>query len=127
MYIYGTSHCSIEANIRGGKIVYVVLKYLFRSLLQKGVGVDGGGIMRRKIILIKSNTKCRYLKKLTRRGTLRQVFYLSEAPSPPMNPPPPPYTLYTCLQYNYSHREGEEGGGELKREKVRGAIVHKAG
>jgi hypothetical protein len=35
------------------------------------------------------------------------------------------YTLYTCIQYSYSHREG--GGGELTREKVGGAIVHKAG
>ncbi len=32
--------------------------------------------------------------------------YLSEAQSPV---PPPPYKLYTCIQYTYSHREG---GGE---------------
>jgi hypothetical protein len=32
---------------------------------------------RRKIRLIESNEKCRYLKKLTWKGTLRQVFYLS--------------------------------------------------
>jgi hypothetical protein len=32
--------------------------------------------------------------------------YLSEAPSPPMTPySPPPYTLYTCVQYTYSHWE----------------------
>jgi hypothetical protein len=52
-----------------------------------------------------------YLKKSTGKGTLRQLFYLSEFPSPPMTPYPP-YTLYTCiqlLQYTYSHREG---GGE---------------
>ncbi len=36
-----------------------------------------------KIRLIENNAKCRYLKKLTSKGTLRQVFYLSEAPSPP--------------------------------------------
>ncbi len=60
--------------------------------------------------------------------TSRQVFYLSEAPpTPPITQySPPPYTLYTCLQYNYSHRE-VGGGGELTREKVRGAIVPKAG
>jgi hypothetical protein len=42
---------------------------------------------------------------------------------------PPPltqYTLYTCIQYTYSHREvGKEG--LLIREKIRGAAVHKAG
>jgi hypothetical protein len=64
-------------------------------------------------------------KKLTCKVTLRQVFYLSEAPSPPMTPYPPLFTLYTCIQYIYSHREG--GRGELTREKVRGAIVQKAG
>jgi hypothetical protein len=42
--------------------------------------------------------------------------------------PPPHYTLYicaifVCIPYTYSHREG---GGELTREKVRGATVHKA-
>jgi hypothetical protein len=46
------------------------------------------------------------------------MFYLSEAPSP--------YTLYTCIQYSYSHKEGGTWE-ELTREKVRGAIVHKAG
>ncbi len=48
--------------------------------------------------------------------------YMSEAQNPI---PPPPYTLYTCIQYTYSHREGgrEES---WTREKVRGARVHKA-
>jgi hypothetical protein len=43
----------------------------------------------------------------------------------------PLYTLYCIRVYSiliaYSHREGGEGGGELTREKIRGAIVHKAG
>jgi hypothetical protein len=38
-------------------------------------------VSRRKIRLIESNAKCRYLKKFTCKGTLRQVFCLSEAPS----------------------------------------------
>ncbi len=38
----------------------------------------------RKIRMKESNEKYRNLKKLTCKGTLRQVFYLSEAPSPPM-------------------------------------------
>ncbi len=42
--------------------------------------------------------------------TMRQVFSLSEAPSPPMIPysSPGPYTLYTCVYTTYSHREGGE-------------------
>jgi hypothetical protein len=32
--------------------------------------------------------------------------YLSDAPFPPLTPYPPPYTLYTCILYTYSHREG---------------------
>ncbi len=40
---------------------------------------------------------------------------------------PPPYTLYTCIQYNYSQRGGVRRGGEVTRDKIRGAIVHKAG
>jgi hypothetical protein len=62
----------------------------------------------RKIGLIESLTKCRYLKNLP-----VKVYYLSEAPSPPMTP--------------YSLPPLHTGGGELTREKVRGAIVHKAG
>ncbi len=58
---------------------------------------------------MESNAKCRYLK-----GTLRQVFYLSEAPP-------------TCIQYNYSHREGGEGGGEPTIEKGIGPKVHNTG
>jgi hypothetical protein len=42
---------------------------------------------RRKIRVIESNAKCRYLKKLTCKGTLRKVFYLSEA-LPSYDPPP---------------------------------------
>jgi hypothetical protein len=53
---------------------------------------------------------------------------MSEATSPFMTPyaPPPPNTLYMCILYTYPHREGG-GGRKLNKEKVRGAIVHKAG
>jgi hypothetical protein len=56
----------------------------------------------RKIKMTESNTKCRrYLKKITCKGTLRQAFYLPEAPSPPMTPYSRPlghYTLCECIQ-----------------------------
>ncbi len=59
---------------------------------------------RRKCRLIECNAKCRYLKKLTFKGTLRQVFYLSEAPSPPIGPhtPPPLQTLYVYTVYLFT-------------------------
>ena len=67
---------------------------------------------RRKRRLIVSNTKCRQLKKLTCKGTLRQVFICQR---PITSYPPPPYTLYTCMQYTYSHREGGRGRVEPER------------
>jgi hypothetical protein len=72
---------------------------------------------RRKIRLIESNAK------LTCKGNMRQVFYLLEAPSPPMTPPPPQSLSVVSILI---HTE-RGGGGELTSEKVRGAIVHKAG
>jgi hypothetical protein len=72
---------------------------------------------RRKMRLIEKNAKCRYLKKLTCKGTLQQVFYLYESP--------PPCIYVYCIRYLFT--QGGGGGGELTREKVRGAIVHKAG
>ncbi len=35
-------------------------------------------------------------------------------------PSPPLYTLYTCIQYTYSHREGGEGGELNQRKGERG-------
>jgi hypothetical protein len=68
---------------------------------------------RRKIRLKKSNVKCRYLKKLTCKGTLRQVFYLSEDPLPSCDP----IHLNTCILYTVLIHTG----GELTRKKGRGA------
>ncbi len=58
------------------------------------------GVSCRNIRFIEGNAK------LTCKGTVAAGVYLSEAQNPI---PPPPYTLYTCIQYTYSHREG---GGE---------------
>jgi hypothetical protein len=64
-------------------------------------------------------------KKLTFQGTLRQVFYLSEALSLPRTPYSPPFT--PCIRvYSILIHTGK-GEGELTREKVRGVLVHKAG
>ncbi len=82
--------------------------------------------IRRKIRLLECNAKCRYLKKLTCRGTLGQVFYLSEAPSLPMTPYSPLTRIHVENVYLFTQvRWGR--GVELTREKVRGAIIHKAG
>jgi hypothetical protein len=60
-------------------------------------------------------------KKLTRKGTLRQVFYLSEAQNPI---PLPPYTLYTCIQYRvYTQGRGGRGGRVDQREGQQGRGV----
>ncbi len=66
-----------------------------------------------------------FSKKVDLYRTLRQEFYLSEAPSTPMIPYSPPYTLYTVRVYSILIHTRK--GGELTREKVRGAIVNKAG
>jgi hypothetical protein len=61
--------------------------------------VEDISMYRRKVRLTECNEKCRYLKKLTYKGTLRQVFYLSEVPSPPMTPyTPPAPTLTHCTR-----------------------------
>jgi hypothetical protein len=50
--------------------------------------------------------------------------YLSEAPSPPVTLIPP--SLHTVYVYTvYLFTQGR--GGELTKDKVRGAIVHKGG
>ncbi len=83
-------------------------------------------VCRRKNRLIESNVKCRYLKNFTCKGTLRQVFYLSEAP--PSYDPIFPSPLTHCIRvYSILIHTGKGGRGELTREKVRGATVHKAG
>jgi hypothetical protein len=62
---------------------------------------------RRKLRLIEGNAKCHHLKTLTCKGTSRKVFICLR----PINLLPLPYTLYTCIQYTYSHREGGGVGG----------------
>ncbi len=63
-------------------------------------------------------------KKFTCEGTLRMV-YLSQSPSPPMTPYPPPLTH--CMPIYCILIHSGKGGGELTREKVRGATAHEAG
>jgi hypothetical protein len=67
------------------------------------------GLSYRKIILIESNAKCRYLKKLACKWTLLQVFYLSEAP--PMTPYSAPLTH--CIRvYSIPYLFIQGRGGE---------------
>ncbi len=78
--------------------------------------------IRSKIRLVECNAKCRYLKQDFAADVL-SVW----GPPPSYDHILPPCTLYTCIQYIYlfTQERGREGG-ELTREKVRGAIVHKA-
>jgi hypothetical protein len=67
-------------------------------------------------------------KKVTSKGTLRQVFIclrptFLQRPHGPY--PPPLHTVYEYTVYLFTHGEG--GGESWTREKVRGATVHKAG
>jgi hypothetical protein len=75
-------------------------------------------IPRRKIRLI-GNAKCRHLKELICKGTLRQVFiYLM-----PRIPFPPLDTVYVYTVYLFTQRKGE--GGELNQtEGERGNSSH---
>jgi hypothetical protein len=80
------------------------------------------GTNRRKRRLIEGKAICRHLKKLTCKGTMRQVF---EAQSPIPSTPTPPYTLEPVQYFIYTSKR--ERGIELKQEKTTGATVHKAG
>jgi hypothetical protein len=65
---------------------------------------------------IDTKVKCCHLKKFTCEGDFAAGVYLTEAPSPPMTPYLLTYTLYTCILYTSSHREGERGGRANQRE-----------
>ncbi len=69
-----------------------------------------------KIRLIAGYEKCRHLKKLTRNGTLRQVFICLR----PRTHPPPHHTLYTCIHYTYSHTQGSGGRGDGPERRLEG-------
>ncbi len=65
-------------------VVPVSYQNYHKGALRKQLTDILNGGERRKMRLIESYAKCRNLKKLTCKGTLRQMFYLSETPSPPM-------------------------------------------
>jgi hypothetical protein len=74
------------------------------------------GELRRKIRLIECNTKCRYLNKLTSKGTSRQVSNLSEDTSPPLTPYSPPLTHCICVYSVLIHTGKGEGVRANQRE-----------
>ncbi len=88
---------------------------------------DKMGWGRRKIRLIECNAKCRYLKNWPVKGLCCRCFVCLRPP-PLLWPHSPPLTHCTVYLYltqcTYSHRVR---GGELTREKIRGAMLHKAG
>jgi hypothetical protein len=82
-----TSPCVVVTNNRNG-VSYLRCYILVQSLCaSRRIFVHG---------LIEGNVKCRNLKKFTRKGTFRQVFICLRSRTPQF--PPPPYTLFTCMQ-----------------------------
>ncbi len=79
---------------------------------------------RRKIRLIENNAKCRYLKSWPVKGFCDRCF-ICLRPVPSFDPILPPYTLHTCIQYIYSHREGERR--RANQREAREAMLHEAG
>ncbi len=79
-----------------------------------GIGIRNReeGIGRRKIRLIEGNAKCRRLKELTSKGTLRQGFICLK----PRTPYPPSTHCIPVYKYTYSHREEGKGGRVNQRE-----------
>jgi hypothetical protein len=54
--------------------------------------------------------------------------YLSEAPSPPMTPYPPPYTLYSVYVYTvYLFTQGGRKGGDEPERRLEGQQFTKLG
>ncbi len=74
-------------------------------------------------LLTEGNAKCCHLKKLTCKGTLRQVFEAQNT-----IPPPPLRTVYIRVYsiLNVFTQGRGEGGNSWTSEKVRWATVHKA-
>ncbi len=100
-----------EAKIRLHSALYVRLGEKDKRLLCTRTIRGAESLVRWKIRLIEGNAKCRHLKNLNCKKTLRQVFICLQNTLPP-----PPYTLFTCIQYTYSHREDGEGGESNQRE-----------
>ncbi len=73
---------------------------------------------RSKLRLKEGNAKCLYETKIDLQRDFAAGVYLPEVQNPI---PPPPYTLYTCIQYTYSHWEGR---GRVEPERGRGATCN---
>jgi hypothetical protein len=75
---------------------------------------------------IDTKAKCRHLKNLPVKGFCGRCLSV-RGPLPssdPIHPPPPTHCIRVHCIITHT---GKRGGGELTREKVRGATVHKAG
>jgi hypothetical protein len=82
----------------------VIYRWIYSGRQRLARILESNNMYRRKIRLIEGNAKCRHLKKLTWKGLCGR-FLCVWGPEPYT----PRYTLYTCIQYTYSHREGGRG------------------
>ncbi len=105
-----------------------LFKILFEQIVQiwNTAGCNFYNVDRRKIRLIEGNAKCRHLKQLTCKGSLRRLFICMR--------PRTPYSsslthcLHLCTVYSTYinlHREGGRGDS-WTRVKIREATIHKA-
>ncbi len=104
-------HCHSDIlQLNGGECAWAIECHLWESNR-----VEGYCCNRLKIRLIESNAKCHHLRypiTLTCKGTLRQAFYLSEDPSPPMTPYRPLHTVYVYIVYLFTQGGWGERGNQ---------------
>ncbi len=92
------------------------IKYIYYESVETRANVNNTltvRLMRRKIILIEGNGKCRHLNKLTCRGTLRLVFICLRPRNPFL---PPLQAVYVYLLYSILIYTGK-GGGRVETER----------
>ncbi len=100
-----------KTRLNSGKLCYNCLYLILYNVVLKYT-LDWNAVKertcRRNIRLIEGNAKCRHQINLPWKGLCGSCLSVWGP-----EPHTPPHTLYTCIQYTYSHSEG--GGGGLNQ------------